>query len=611
MDRLARIEGLLVAQQNASAVPSGQGHGQGPSPYSTPATPPTLDDGKANKLQASMCGMLINSPSGHVRFISQYPGIDVMDAGLLISISQNPHSEGTYQIDTSFGCENSFSKQEILDLLPPLSQCDQLKSMYLEVFSPLLHILHEPSFNIAYEEFRREPSSVPLAFLALLFVIFGIAVTTVTDDDPLLTDLGHDSDFGSKIKRLSTKYQSAAMKALSADRFMWQHNLNTIKALVLLIYSLSHTNGPAWSILGSTLHIATAIGCHVDPLHLIGVSLVEAEERRRCWAAILMLHTIQNACLGILAPITVAANTSLPADLEDEEIGDFAPMPTPALSSRTTSKMTYILHKFKLYQIAAELCHLPRPGIEVDYACVSTYDQQIGREQYEQAQKFELFENLPVYHQAQYYVLKIYTNHLFLVLHRPCLHVHANISDTHRNMSLQRCRNSAMEIIQCYDQLCANEKLRRYGWYIQGLGAFYALLAASTLIISVNHPVFLEQPSWPIFDQLQALYSRYAEMSHRSALCEKALRFLKRHVDWDGRRVDSYDEEGRVCNDTQNISTVSAPLADGSTDNAASSISPGIDGTIYSSELFDFVSESSHQQWLSPMSFSWEHLALV
>lgn len=62
---------------------------------------------------------------------------------------------------------------------------------------------------------------------------------------------------------------------------MLQHNLYTVKALVLLIYVILHTDGLTLPWLGLTLHIATAIGCYIDP-KLLDVDPIEAEERRRC-----------------------------------------------------------------------------------------------------------------------------------------------------------------------------------------------------------------------------------------------------------------------------------------------------------------------------------------
>lgn len=180
-------------------------------------------------------------------------------------------------------------------------------------------MLHDPTLHTEYAEFCRSPGQIPLAFLALLFVILAIAVLTLEIDDPLQEELSREGFGIARIRSIASRYQQAAIKWLSADQFMLQHNLYTVKALVLLIYAMSHTDGPSWPLLGLTLHIATAIGCHIDP-KLLDVGPVEAEERRRCWAGLKMLYQNQATYMGNLLPNPVSADVDLPADVNDDEI---------------------------------------------------------------------------------------------------------------------------------------------------------------------------------------------------------------------------------------------------------------------------------------------------
>lgn len=70
------------------------------------------------------------------------------------------------------------------------------------------------------------------------------------------------------------------MKCLATDNFMWQHNLQILQCLILLIYAINHARGPAWALLGTTLNIAIATRCHVDP-GLLSLNPIEVQERRR------------------------------------------------------------------------------------------------------------------------------------------------------------------------------------------------------------------------------------------------------------------------------------------------------------------------------------------
>lgn len=216
------------------------------------------------------------------------------DSGLLSAMTSSPPAPEF----PFFSEQRTPIIDELLDMLPPLPHLEELKSGFFIVFSPLFHILHDPTFHLQYQSFRENPESTPLSFLALLFVVLSLPVTALDGGHPLLSDLGHDADPGTNIRNLSKKYRLAAMRCLVADNFMFCHNLHTVQCLVLLIYALNHAQGPAWSLLGTTLHIAISIGCAVDPAGL-DVDRIEAEERRRCWAGLRMLYTIQNTCLGI------------------------------------------------------------------------------------------------------------------------------------------------------------------------------------------------------------------------------------------------------------------------------------------------------------------------
>ncbi|KAJ2983860.1 hypothetical protein NQ176_g385 [Zarea fungicola] len=601
-------------------------------PRSRPEVPvPT----SSNPSQSELAGQpgigswrLLKSSSGHVRLLSQATGLD--------SVSPSPLSDQFppclgQQTNFPFSADVAASRQQLLDLLPPMSQCDRLKDVYMEVFSPLFHILHEPSFRSSYAEFRRQPTRVSLSFLALIFSVFGIAIMALADDDPLLDDLGHEPSVKLKSKSISGKYQSAAMKSLAADSFMWRHNLDTVKTLVLLIYSLSHTDGPAWSLLGTTLHIAAAIGCHVDPESLGNIHIIEAEERRRCWAALMMLYTIQNTCLGNMAPINVTANVKLPADLDDDELGCASP-----ISSRrdgVPSKMAYILHKFNLYHLASRICQLPMPGTRIDYASILSLDRELEVEEANQAKRFGHLQNLPSYHQAHSHILSIYTSHLFVILHRSCMHSGADLSETDRHASIQRCIRHATRVLDSHNELCKRQTFRPYLWYAQNLGAFHAFLASAALIYVTHSPDMRQEVSISsIMPLLDSCLLNFQELSHRSEICLRSKHLLER----------AFAAESSMSPQNYSSISFSASQAYTSSPDTAEMVharyaTPGslsqvethsqenmadlsrCDATSLAGEfvgpsgwnanldLVSFVSDMPHQHWLSPMAFSWDH----
>jgi Fungal specific transcription factor domain/Fungal Zn(2)-Cys(6) binuclear cluster domain len=663
LERISRLEDLLKQQIAVSTdVLAQQRLGIPGATLLTPtaATEPA-DAGQSR-------GRLLPISPEHIRY-APFDGFAQSPHELLSQgIVHSAHTSPCIPTDFPFSPDTAASRQQLLDLLPPMGQCDSLKQIFFDVFAPLFHVLHDPTFEDYYTKFRDEAGQVPLSFLSLVFVILAIATTALSSDDPLLKDLGHEANTASKLRRITSKYQSAAMRCLSADQFLWQQNLNTLQTLLLLVYSLSHTNGPAWSLLGATFNIAVSLGCHVDPSELAGVNVVEAEERRRCWAALMMLHTIQNTCLGNIAPIRITSNVRLPADIDDDDLL-YDTSPCDRMSpSRTPSKMAYILHKFKLYQLAADICQLPLPSSSSPGSTlIESLDRQVAAQEDAQLTKFADLSHLPTYHQAHHYILSTYTNQLFLILHRPCLSAPATIDPrghTKLTASLRRCISAAAKILHNHESLCSIPAFGPYRWYIDGLGAFYALLAASTLIVAASHPAALLSsddngednstiPADAVIALLQTCIFRFRESANRSDLCARGLLVLERALVSSSKsptqaNID-INSSSRTTSDTPDTASTAATPAyalSGSTigalthsshadadaihhrsqnfahslpqispltsnndsDNAhsPSRASVDLDGWQAHPQLMGFVTYAPHQQWLAPANFAWE-----
>lgn len=591
-----------------------------------------------------MQGTLVTTPSGHVRYLP-YP-LYSPEADLLNEQDADEQSPSLQQLSGQLQLEQlldfSFAGQEptqnILDMIPPLRHCDALKSIFLDVFSPLLHVMHEPTFVERYASFQQDPSSVSLSFLSLLFVIFATAVMTLNDGDSLLKDISHSVSPNVKVRHLAAKYQSAALKALSVDGFLSRHNLDTVKTLLFLIYSATHTNGPAWSLLGVTLHIAVKIGCHVDPDELSPCSSVEAEERRRCWHALLMLQTAQSSCIGIPSPIVVTGTVRLPADVEDEELISLSPRHRPAEQrALSTSKMTYMLLKMDLYSIAAKMAPLS-PSLAPDHApqmrhCADQVLASIRKQE-------SLFgdDNLPVYHRAQRCILRIYSNHLLLVAYRSQLETPGEGSSYPAAQTgfAQLCVDSAVAVLETYNFLCTEPSLASYSWYTQGLGAFYAMLAVVILPVSLRSlPELDDALAAAVKDCLVQLAGNFQRLVHRSDTCARGLRFTKTLLhDRPGRQASTASLGTDLCSPAGSRTS----LQPGSSDASAASARVATNGDLSSpvfpqdgfagqigwlegtaevqgladeSAIFSFITQSSNQQWMSPAAFNWDQWQFI
>jgi hypothetical protein len=374
-------------------------------------------------------------------------------------------------------------------------------------------------------QFREDRNSVSFSWLALLFSILSISVTALDEESTLLFDLGRNGSTFENITHLSSRYRLAAMQCLAADQYLWRHNMHTLQALILLIYGINHSHGQTWALLGTAYNIALALGCHIDP-DVFGLDIVQCEERRRCWAGLSMLYTIQNTSLGILDPRSIPNDVKLPANVNDSDLMDGGRAPT----IESPTQMSYLLFKFRLYKLSSQISQeifAPRPP---SYQSIMALDQEISHEQEAWAESYASHSvggPLPVHHVVQLHILYGYSHQLRLLLHRPLFNralTSANSEEV--ALSRNRCIESAQGMLGIHKLLFESSEFRPFRWYNQGLGSFHAFHAAIVLfVVLVTADNVAES-----YDMKQALESSLAiftAMSERSNICKKAAPILQ------------------------------------------------------------------------------------
>jgi len=144
------------------------------------------------------------------------------------------------------------SKGEILAMLPSSHACEYLITQYFMRLSPLFHILHGPTFQKQYDAFKQDPSGVDLSWMALLFLICSATLKSMEKDEIALVDVQAAVSDSYDISSISYKLRAAALISLSQDQFLIRHNLSTLEALLVLIYTISNIEGVehAWTLLG-------------------------------------------------------------------------------------------------------------------------------------------------------------------------------------------------------------------------------------------------------------------------------------------------------------------------------------------------------------------------
>ncbi|KAF3892482.1 C6 zinc finger domain-containing protein [Trichophyton interdigitale] len=554
LQRIRNLEDLLKKHVGAHAIVGGGQAGQ-----DEPVSPPTTNasagteadcgsnksfsnsnnkhnnnnDNNSSDLPQSLLqnvGSLSISPQGHVRFEPQSSKLDFHLAQISASEYRNQVNSVNEEKPSGFpfGCDDPASRDRLLARLPPSRYCDALKDTYFRVFSPLFHILHDPTFAEEYERFRQDPSSVSLSWLALLFVVLAIGVTSLSDDDPLLPDLGREATPSANIRVISEQYRSAAMQCLAADQVLSRHSMKTLQALVLLIYALTHSSQPSWVLIGMTHHVAIAMGCHLDPDNF-NLSLVEAEERRRCWAGLIMLHMIQKISFRNLDRQRLSRDVRLPLDANDLDLMKNSGLTMDQLRHPTgPTQMTYLLFKFRLYDIALAICNEIFSS-EASPAVIAKLDNDITSQQELWSARYHSdtsVEPLPSQHFAHINILFGYSHQLRLLLHRPALnrYLTGDINDrTHS--SRNRCLDAAKGLLSIQKTLAESPQYAPYKWYTAGLASFHAFHAAVVLTVIMMNPESQEE-----YDEIHALLVDALQVFHllssRSSLCEKGIPIL-------------------------------------------------------------------------------------
>ncbi|KAF7595056.1 hypothetical protein BBP40_007459 [Aspergillus hancockii] len=393
-------------------------------------------------------GTLQSFPSGYVRYLPLASKWGSVTGSPLQDVDADiPEDDDDLQIPFA---RNSVSKEELLAVLPPGRYCDALKDVYFRVFSPMFHILHDLTFEAEYQRFCHDPSSVSTAWIALLFVLLGIAVTGLDDDDPLLSDLGREKTVSRNIKVLSSRYRSAALRCLAADGVISRHSINSLQCLVLINYARVHRGLPTWTLLGFTHHVAISMGCHVDP-ERFSLGPIEREERRRAWTGLMILYIDQNNTFGGSDQRIHLQDVKFPLEINDVDLltGEVSePIAHP-------TQMTYLLLEYQLKRISSMICETlftftPRfnvPHIEAEILAIhETCDKRY--------QLDASSETLPAHHLANLNILYGHIHQLFLLVLRPnlCRYLQGEITPEACS-ARAKCAASAKATLAIYQSL--------------------------------------------------------------------------------------------------------------------------------------------------------------
>jgi hypothetical protein len=438
----------------------------------------------------------------------------------------------------------SSSLEQTIAALPTKPICEYLITNYFQHISPFFHILHGPTFQKQYKAYLDDPSATDNAWLALLFLICSIAVNLFEIDDPTFISLRSTLNIEWNVADISLYYRQMAMNCLCQGEFLVRFNLGTLEALLLLVYSISHNEGveQSWTLLGKnssfpnisiqpdtetgmTLNIAIALKCNRRDFSL-ETNCIEVERRRRCWSGVLLLHTYQAISfkdIDIL-PIT-NIETALPADVNDNDI--LADRILPASSSPT--QMSSMRFKISLHQLSARICKAVSADETMSAARLALFEGEIANEQERWDSTF-LLDGCPSLLEtssyAQWCLLQVYANQLYLILHRQFCRAGSETAGSTIQASRSRCIVAGAALLDIHRQLWESPRLRHIRWFMDGMTsfcAFHGAVALATCLLGWDAEVNEHQTYRATFD---AAVLRFQQLQQRSQVCKKAFPVL-------------------------------------------------------------------------------------
>ncbi|KAI0903088.1 hypothetical protein F4823DRAFT_619933 [Ustulina deusta] len=419
--------------------------------------------------------------------------------------------------------EPQLSKSDLLAMVPPTQSCDYLISQFFMYMSQFFPILHGPTFQKEYVAFVGDPAAVDFSWLALLFMLLSIGLHTLDYDDALPDDLKPNGSLSGDSMIPTRRYREAAMICLSKDQFLTRYRLSTLQALLLIVYELCHSEGVerGWTILGIALNISIALHCNAE-FGPPGLSRIEVERRRRCWAGLLSLYAYQILSYpGVDILFLTNVKAAMPADVNDADIRENS-ISQP--SSRPT-QMSVMIFKIRLFQLSGRICrHLKGPN-KFDEKTRDLFDEEITEERRQWEAMFPIDDDevpsLLDFSSFAHWSLQFHGHHLYLLIHQPFCRPRSNPS-CFRQQSRAKCIDSGAALLKLHQRFWEIPRLRPCRWTLHGLHSFYAVHGAVALASCLLEEGSHISDSLQYRDTFIAAVNRIERLQHRSPICMKA-----------------------------------------------------------------------------------------
>ncbi|KAF4468960.1 Oleate activated transcription factor 3 [Fusarium albosuccineum] len=267
--------------------------------------------------------------------------------------TNSTHSSPTTRISllTSATC---FPREQIISTLPSRRVVDRHVSQFFNAFDFAPVILHRNQFLAEYANFWKDPSTVPIMWIGLLYSIMSISVFL------------QDHHIGALGMSPAETYRTLTIHCLIAGDYL-QSSRYTIETLTLHFAVDQNVNLDTyignWVLIGVVIRISMRMGLHRDPSHWSNIQPLQAEFRRRIWMTLYDMDFFTSTQIGLPRIIKDSqCDTHLPTHLLDDDIGlDHGEVPQ-GRPLTDPSSLSYIIQRHSIIKVAAEIYDATEAG---------------------------------------------------------------------------------------------------------------------------------------------------------------------------------------------------------------------------------------------------------
>ncbi|KAI1437371.1 fungal-specific transcription factor domain-containing protein [Xylaria sp. CBS 124048] len=224
---------------------------------------------------------------------------------------------------------------DLQDFSPDFAHGLRLWQLFVDRVNPLTKLVHIPSLQRYVVTAAANISGVPLAYQALLFSIYTMAVVSLSDAECV-------EFLGTAREAALNRFTKGTRLALTRANFLNDYNMTILQALALYMLSLEgrDENHSTWIMGGTVMRLAQKMGYHRDG-EQFNLPPFETEMRRRIWWHILTQDSKYATAAGLSQSWVPSGDVKLPSNLDD---ADLCPESAEAPTAREgATEMAFVL----------------------------------------------------------------------------------------------------------------------------------------------------------------------------------------------------------------------------------------------------------------------------